>query len=321
VQTEAQSHGAASSGTAQPVATEARPRPPLALGARLAEFFGRKQLLEGTLEELEEILLTSDVGYEVTSAISEAVREKLRSGEIRSRPEIKEHLRQLMVEALEARARGFDYGGERPALWLVVGVNGAGKTTTVAKLAHMARAEGRSVLIAAADTFRAAAIDQLKRWGDRIEVPVVSGAYGADPAAVVFDAIAAARARNIDLVVADTAGRMHTRQNLMDELGKIPRVAAKAGAPPAEVLLVIDATTGQNGIRQAEVFGEAVPLTGVVLTKMDGTAKGGIAFAVTSKFGLPVKAVGVGEGPSDLKPFDPERFVDELLSASESQSV
>ena len=203
----------------------------------------------------------------------------------------------------------------RPAVVLVVGVNGTGKTTTTGKLARLLVAEDRSVVLAAADTFRAAAADQLQTWGERVGAAVVRGPEGGDPASVAFDAVAVAREAGVDTVVIDTAGRLHTKTGLMDELGKVKRVVEKQ-SPVDEVLLVLDATTGQNGLVQARVFAEVVAVTGVVLTKLDGTARGGIVVAVQRELGVPVKLVGLGEGPDDLAPFDPQAFVEALISAS-----
>ena len=268
------------------------------------------------LDRLEEALIAADAGVGLSVKLVDDLRKQVRSGRITNadelRPEVRRRLLELLVHAdtLGARPRT----GETPRVTLVVGVNGTGKTTTVAKLAKRLQEQGTSVVLAAADTFRAAAVDQLRVWADRVSAPVVHQQEGADPAAVVFDAIAAARSRGYDEVLVDTAGRLHTRANLMKELEKVSKVAARevAGAPH-EVLLVLDATTGSNGIEQAQRFGATAGVTGVVLTKLDGTAKGGVVLAIAETLKLPVRWIGVGEGVDDLLPFDPEDFVDSLL--------
>ncbi len=269
------------------------------------------------LDRLEEALIAADAGVGLSVNLVNDLRKQVRNGRITNadelRPEVRRRLLKLLVDAgtLGARPRT----GEAPRVTLVVGVNGTGKTTTVAKLAKRLQEQGSSVVLAAADTFRAAAVDQLKVWADRVSAPVVHQQEGADPAAVVFDAIAAARSRGYDEVLVDTAGRLHTRANLMKELEKVSKVAARevAGAPH-EVLLVLDATTGSNGIEQAQRFGATAGVTGVVLTKLDGTAKGGVVLAIADTLKLPVRWIGVGEGVDDLLPFDPEDFVDSLLA-------
>ncbi len=267
----------------------------------------RGDLDEHTWERLEELLLSADVGVEPTRDIVDRVRS--------AGPADTEEARRLISEALEAQFLGT--GRElsltgKPAVVLVVGVNGSGKTTTIAKLAHRLTREGRSVILGAADTFRAAAGEQLDTWAKRVGVDVVLGQQGGDPASVAFDTVSSAKAKGIDVVIIDTAGRLHGKKNLMAELQKIHRVVSGEAAL-SEVLLVLDATSGQNALAQVEQFGEAVPLTGVMLAKLDGTARGGIVVAVERKLGVPVKFVGLGESLEDLRPFDPGVFVDELL--------
>ncbi len=277
------------------------------LGATL-----RKVLRSGVGEEtwvaLEEALLSADVGVEATNAIVSGVRS--------ARPETAEEARAELAGRLRAefgdRPRELELNGA-PSVMLVVGVNGTGKTTTIAKLAAFLGAQGQKVILAAADTFRAAAGAQLQTWGDRLGVDVVQGQEGGDPSAVAFDAIGSARAKGADVVIVDTAGRLHAKKNLMSELSKLHRVTSGDRGEVDEVLLVLDATAGQNGITQVEEFSEAVPVTGIVLTKLDGTAHGGIVVAIERRLGVPVKFVGVGEGLGDLAPFDPDRFVEDLL--------
>jgi len=267
---------------------------------------------EASLEDLEETLLAADLGPALTEELIELVRRNARKAgtdDAAVREGMRASLRQALPEESTEPARC-----EGPRVLFVVGVNGGGKTTTVGKLAALERAAGREVIIAAADTFRAAAVEQVERWSERAGVQLIKQATGADPAAVVFDALKAAVKRGVDTVIVDTAGRLHTKVNLMAELSKLSRVASRevAGAPH-EVLLVVDATTGQNGLAQAEEFTRASQLTGVVLTKLDGTAKGGVALGIHRKLGLPIRYVGVGEGVDDLLPFDPDAFVDGLL--------
>jgi fused signal recognition particle receptor len=266
-------------------------------------------------EELEEALLAADVGVATSTELVERLRTRARA-ERASGPALRELLRAELLEAVGSpdRSLALDLLEEhqRPGIVLVVGVNGTGKTTTVGKLARVLVADGRRVVLGAADTFRAAAADQLQSWGARVGAEVVRGPEGADPASVAFDAVDKGIATGADVVVIDTAGRLHTKTGLMDELGKVKRVVSKRAAVD-EVLLVLDATIGQNGLAQARVFADVVELTGVVLTKLDGTAKGGIVFRVQQELGLPVKLVGLGEGPDDLAPFEPAAFVDALL--------
>lgn len=262
-----------------------------------------------TAESLEEVLLMADVGVAASAEIVSAVKQRQRRGE-----SLRELVQQEMLRVLEAPPPAPPARGT-PHVVLIVGVNGVGKTTTIGKLANQLRSEGRTPLICAADTFRAAAVDQLQIWADRAGVDIVRAKEGSDPAAVVFDAMTAAKARHRDVVLVDTAGRLHTRTNLMNELDKIRRVAGKevAGAPH-EVLLVLDATVGQNGIAQAREFTSVAGVTGVVLTKLDGTAKGGVAVAIAHDLNLPIRYVGVGEGVDDLLPFSPREYVDAIFT-------
>jgi fused signal recognition particle receptor len=269
-----------------------------------------------TLDRLEEALIASDAGVELSIRLIEELRDEVRSGHITTaeelRPAVREQLLALLRTAEDALPSADS--SAQPRITLLVGVNGTGKTTTVAKLAKRKQETGSTVILAAADTFRAAAVDQLEIWAERVGAPVVSQQEGADPAAVVFDAISAARSRNIDEVLVDTAGRLHTRTNLMKELEKVKKVAGReVPGAPQEVLLVLDATTGSNGIEQAKRFGAVAGVTGVVLTKLDGTAKGGVILAIADSLKLPVRWVGVGEDVDDLLPFVPEEFVDSLL--------
>jgi fused signal recognition particle receptor len=273
-----------------------------------------EQLDDETWERLEEALILADVGATTTADVVGRLEAEVEGGTVSGTDAVRERLVELLAEVAGQDASRIDLRS-RPAVIMVVGVNGTGKTTTIGKLAwHLGEELGLSVILAAADTYRAAAIEQLEAWADRAGAEIVRGSPGGDPGAVLFDAIAAAESRRADVVVADTAGRLHTQANLMAELAKVRRVAAKRleGAPH-ESLIVIDATTGQNGLRQAQVFAETVDLTGVVLTKLDGTAKGGIALAIASELGLPVKLIGVGEGLEDLRPFDAREFATALL--------
>ncbi|NMR19603.1 signal recognition particle-docking protein FtsY [Cellulomonas fimi] len=291
------------------------------LGARLLAVLSRDHLTEDDWDELEETLLLADVGAGPTGELIDALRTEVRVRGIQDPAAARALLREQLValvdpsldRSLATQPVVGDDGEPRPAVVLVVGVNGTGKTTTVGKLARVLVAEGRTVVLGAADTFRAAAADQLETWGSRVGVPTVrSDRDGADPAAVAFDAVRTGRSTGADVVLVDTAGRLQNKAGLMDELGKITRVITRE-APLSEVLLVLDATTGQNGMNQARVFAEVAGVTGVVLTKLDGTAKGGIVVAVQRELGLPVKLVGLGEGADDLAPFDVDDFVDGLL--------
>ncbi|MBB1243263.1 signal recognition particle-docking protein FtsY [Streptomyces durbertensis] len=287
------------------------------LGKGLLTLLSRDRLDEDTWEEIEDTLLTADVGVAPTQELVERLRERVKVLGTRTPEELRALLREELLNLLgtdfERAVRTETTGAEdRPGVVLVVGVNGTGKTTTTGKLARVLVADGRSVVLGAADTFRAAAADQLQTWGERVGARTVRGPEGGDPASVAFDAVKEGTAAGADVVLVDTAGRLHTKTGLMDELGKVKRVVEKQG-PVDEVLLVLDATTGQNGLVQARVFAEVVDITGIVLTKLDGTAKGGIVVAVQRELGVPVKLVGLGEGADDLAPFEPEAFVDALL--------
>jgi fused signal recognition particle receptor len=269
------------------------------------------------LENMERVLIESDFGVAATVELTQALEAEVRRGKLKTEADLRRALQSRITTMLAGTE---DPGAiarapTGPTVILLVGVNGTGKTTTAAKLARRLQTEGRSVLLAAADTYRAGAIAQLQVWANRLGLPCVSGAPGGDPASVAFDAIDAALARGLDTVIIDTAGRLHTKAGLMDELGKVKRVIEKQ-APVTEVLLVLDATTGQNGMVQARVFSEVVDVSGIVLTKLDGSAKGGIVVAVQRELGVPVKLVGLGEGADDLAPFDPGAFVDALLGGS-----
>ncbi|HEX3707346.1 MAG TPA: signal recognition particle-docking protein FtsY [Mycobacteriales bacterium] len=322
---------------ARPVETQAPPEPQLevpepsagrlvrlrgrlsgsqsALGRGLLTLLSRDTIDEEAWEAVEDTLLTSDVGLTATNEIVASLRERVRVMGTRSIEDVRGLLRQSLLDAVGADTdrslRTAPHDG-RPAIVLVVGVNGTGKTTTCGKLARVLVGDGGTVLLGAADTFRAAAADQLATWAERVGASVVRGPEGADPASVAFDAVHDGTERGVDTVVIDTAGRLHTKTGLMDELGKVKRVVERQG-PVDEVLLVLDATTGQNGVVQARMFAEVVDVTGIVLTKLDGTAKGGIVIAVQREIGVPVKLVGLGEGPDDLAPFEPAVFIEALL--------
>jgi fused signal recognition particle receptor len=272
---------------------------------------------EELYEELEEILITADIGMETTISLIDNLKKALIERRISDASEVKGVLRDVMVDTLKTHSDTRMNLEPSPAILFVIGVNGSGKTTTIGKIAYKLKQEGKTVMLAAADTFRAAAIDQLKIWGERSGVPVISHQEGSDPAAVVFDAIQAAKARKIDVLICDTAGRLHNKKNLMNELAKIFRVIER-DYPEAkrEVLLVLDATTGQNGLQQAKIFKETANITGIALTKLDGTAKGGVVLSILHEVEIPVKLIGVGEGMNDLQPFNPEKFVDALLDLS-----
>lgn len=290
------------------------------LGRGLFALLSRERLDDATWQEIEDLLLTADVGVAATTELVERLRTEAKVMGVRSPDDVRAMLRRSLLDTVDAgldRSLATTRTAAGPAVVLVVGVNGTGKTTTVGKLARLLVADGRSVVLGAADTFRAAAADQLETWGRRVGVPVVRGAERADPASVAFDAVRVAIEQEADVVVIDTAGRLHTKTGLMDELGKVKRVVERR-CPVSEVLLVLDATTGQNGLTQARVFTDVVAVTGVVLTKLDGTAKGGIVISVQRELGIPVKLVGLGEGPDDLAPFDPAAFVDALLGVPEA---
>ncbi|MGV9268726.1 signal recognition particle-docking protein FtsY [Kitasatospora sp. NPDC003701] len=285
------------------------------LGKGLLSLLSREHLDEDTWEEIEDTLLTADVGVAPTQELVERLRTRVKVLGTRTPDELRTLLREELVELIgkdadrTVRSTKHEDG---PAVVLVVGVNGVGKTTTTGKLARVLVADGRTVVLGAADTFRAAAADQLQTWGERVGARTVRGPEGGDPASVAFDAVKEGIAEGADTVLVDTAGRLHTKTGLMDELGKVKRVVEKHG-PVDEVLLVLDATTGQNGLIQARVFAEVVDITGIVLTKLDGTAKGGIVVAVQRELGVPVKLIGLGEGADDLAPFEPGAFVDALI--------
>jgi fused signal recognition particle receptor len=285
------------------------------LGRGLLSVLSRENLDDDAWDEVEEALLTADVGVGATTEIVERLRTRTKVLGTRSQGELRALLADELVAALQPdldRSLHTLPTSDRPAVVLVVGVNGTGKTTTCGKLARVLVADGRTVLLAAADTFRAAAADQLQTWGSRVGAETVRGPEGGDPASVAFDAVRQGTEAKVDAVLIDTAGRLHTKVGLMDELGKVKRVVEREG-PVDETLLVLDATTGQNGLTQARVFTEVVDVTGIVLTKLDGTARGGIVISVQRELGVPVKLVGLGEGADDLAPFDPEQFVDALL--------
>jgi len=283
-----------------------------AIFSRIASLLGATEVTPQVWEELEELLIQADVGVETTLALMERLRRRARDEAILRADRLRDALNEEL-RALLPTPPPLNLGGRPLDVILIVGVNGSGKTTSIAKLGYRYRQEGRKVLLAAADTFRAAAMDQLRIWGERAGCPVISGPEGGDPGAVVYDALQAARSRGMDMVIVDTAGRLHTRYNLMEELKKVRRVAARSveGAPH-ETLLVLDATTGQNALSQARHFLEAVEVTGVILAKLDSTARGGMVFAIARELGLPVRFVGVGEGLDDLAPFDPDAFIQGL---------
>ena len=285
-----------------------------AIGRSLLTLLSRDTVDASTWDEIEETLLLADLGVGPTTELVEALRTRLRVEGASSPEQVRGILRDCLLDLVGRdldRSLATSVAG-RPAVLLVVGVNGTGKTTTTGKIARLLIAEGGTVVLGAADTFRAAAADQLQTWGDRVGAAVVRGPEGSDPASVAFEAVSIGIQADVDTVVVDTAGRLHTKTGLMDELGKVKRVIEKQ-SPVDEVLLVLDATTGQNGLAQARVFAEVVDVTGIVLTKLDGTAKGGIVVSVQRELGVPVKLVGLGEGPDDLAPFEPVAFVDALL--------
>ncbi len=270
---------------------------------------------EELFEELEEILITSDIGVNTAMEIIEKLRETVKERKISDSSEVKAFLKEIISTMLKADVQHLQTEGN-PAIVMVIGVNGVGKTTSIGKIAYQLKQQGKRVLLAAGDTFRAAAIDQLQVWGDRVGVEVIKHHEGADPAAVIFDAVQAAKSRNVDVLICDTAGRLHTKKNLMEELKKIFRIINNEIPDSSrEVLLVLDATTGQNAVQQAKVFSEAAEISGIVLTKLDGTAKGGIVVAIKAEQNIPVKLIGVGEGIEDLQAFNPNDFVDALFDA------
>ena len=276
---------------------------------------GRKQIDADLLEELEYTLISADIGVTTTNEILERIRERVDRKLVGDSGELRGLIREYLLEVLQANDRPLAYLAEPPAVIMVVGVNGAGKTTTIGKLASHLKAEGHTVLLCAADTFRAAAVEQLEVWGERTQTRVIRQNTGADPSAVMFDALQAAKSGKVDYVIIDTAGRLQTKTNLMAELEKMRRTAARViPDAPHEVLLVLDATTGQNGLEQARKFTETSGVTGIVLTKLDGTAKGGVIVAIARELALPIRFIGVGEKVEDLLPFDPEAFIDSLFA-------
>jgi len=283
------------------------------LSGYVGSVLSRSTIDDETWDELEEALVRADVGVAATTALLDDLRERVKAEGITTPEELVQALKDDLKKSLAPADRGLRYEPGGPNVWLFVGVNGVGKTTTIGKVAHQQQAEGRSTILAAGDTFRAAAAEQLDLWAHRVGAPLVRGAEGGDPGAVVFDAVERAQARGIDVVLADTAGRLHTKTNLMEELSKIRRVAERPPGRVTEVLLVIDATTGQNGLVQARQFAESVDVSGVVLTKLDGTAKGGIVLAIQNELNIPIKLVGLGETVEDLIEFDPEEFVEALF--------
>jgi fused signal recognition particle receptor len=286
-----------------------------ALSAEVQATLFQGDLDEETWERLEEALIYADVGARTTAEVVERLEQEAEAGTVAGGEELTRRLSELLAELARTGQDTIDIRPD-PTVILVVGVNGTGKTTTIGKLAwHLRHTLGRSVVIGAADTFRAAAVEQLERWGERAGVDVIKGPEGSDPGSVAFEAIARGRERDADVIIIDTAGRLHTQHNLMDELTKVRRVIGKQmPEAPHETLMTVDATTGQNGVRQAKLFGEAVGVTGIVLTKLDGTAKGGIALAIANELGIPVKLIGIGESLEDLRPFDPDDFARALLT-------
>ena len=279
-----------------------------------AGVLGRSGITEESFEDLEEALLRADVGVGVTTELIDGLRVMVDAKEVTEPQQLLDALQAEMVSRLDGADRSLHFDtSDSLNVWMFVGVNGVGKTTTIGKLANQQVMGGRSVLLAAGDTFRAAAAEQLTTWAERSGAEIVRGAEGGDPSSVVFDGVERAAAKGVDLVMADTAGRLHTKSNLMDELRKVRRVAEKGAGSVTETLLVIDATTGQNGLAQAREFNDATDVTGVVLTKLDGSAKGGIVFAIETELGIPVKLVGIGETIGDLVPFDPAEFVAALF--------
>jgi fused signal recognition particle receptor len=286
-----------------------------ALAAPLATLRGRI-IDDNTIDELEHLLLSSDVGVTTTDAIVNDLRDEVASGALKDK-DILELLRERLLLRLEGKDRTIAVAEKSPTAILVAGVNGVGKTTSVAKIGRALKEEGRTVLLAAADTFRAGAVSQLTAWADRLGIEIVKGTQGADPAAVTYDAASAAIARGIDVLLIDTAGRLHTQEPLMRQLEKIRQVTSKKiDGAPHEVLLVLDATQGQNTLAQAKKFAESINVTGIFLSKLDGTARGGIVFAIEDETGIPVKLIGIGERPDDVEPFDPETFVEALIEVS-----
>ena len=284
------------------------------LGGYFGSVLGRPTIDATTWDELEEALIRADVGVGTTTGLLDELRTRVKQEGIREPVELLEALKSDLKKRLVAADRSLRFEPGRPNVWLFVGVNGVGKTTTIGKIGRREVANGRSVIMAAGDTFRAAAAEQLGLWAERTGAMLVRGNEGGDPGSVIFDAVERAAARNVDLVLGDTAGRLQTKTNLMEELRKIRRIADKEPGIVTEVLLVLDATTGQNGLVQAKQFADVADITGVVLTKLDGTAKGGIALAIQTELGIPIKLVGLGEGADDLVPFDPDEYVEALFA-------
>lgn len=280
-------------------------------------FSGYSEIDDDFYEELEEVLIMGDLGISTTNSIIENLKQRVKEEHIKDPTECKKLLMDSIKEQMDLGENAYEFEN-RKSVVLVIGVNGVGKTTTIGKMADQLKADGKNVLLAAADTFRAAAIDQLQEWAKRAQVPIIAHSEGSDPASVIYDAVQAAKARNVDVLLCDTAGRLHNKKNLMNELGKINRIIDKE-YPDAyrETLIVLDGTTGQNALVQARQFMEAADITGIVLTKMDGTAKGGIAVAIQSELGVPVKYIGVGEKIDDLQKFDSEEFVNALFATDE----
>ncbi len=322
----------ADTGTSQAAPTEPVEKKKGGLFARLAQglkrtrsgitdgvaslVLGKKAIDDEVLEEIETLLLTSDVGIEATQEIVADLTRRVSRKQLKDADALFDALRENMLHILEPVAQPLvTETAEKPFVILMVGINGAGKTTTIGKLAKRFQNEGKSVMLAAGDTFRAAAVEQLQEWGRRNDIPVVAQHSGADSASVIFDALQSARSKGVDVLIADTAGRLHTQANLMEELKKVRRVMAKIDEhAPHEVMLVLDASIGQNAVVQAEQFREAVGVTGIALTKLDGTARGGVIFAIAKRLGMPIRFIGVGEGIDDLRPFDAGEFVDALLA-------
>lgn len=277
---------------------------------------GKKSIDQDLLDELEGLLFSADLGVKTSSQLIEGVQKGLKRGELDEPEKIKDFIKQEIFQILKSGENplSIDFSQTKPFLFMVVGVNGVGKTTTIAKIAHQYSSQGKKVLIGAADTFRAAAVEQLEVWAKRVGADLIKQSKGSDPSAVAFDSIHAAKARNIDLVFIDTAGRLHTKVNLMEELKKVKRIVAReCPGAPHEVLLVLDATTGQNAISQAKVFNEAIGVTGITITKLDGTAKGGIIVGITDELKIPIRYIGVGEGMDDLREFNASEFVQALF--------
>ena len=279
-------------------------------------FLGKKTIDEDLLDELEGLLFSADLGVRTSSQLIEGVQQGLKRGDLREPDKVKDFIKQEIFRILKSGERplSIDFSQTKPFIFMVAGVNGVGKTTTIAKIAHQYSSIGKKVLIGAADTFRAAAVEQLEIWANRVGADLVKQSKGTDPSAVAFDSIHAAKARNIDLVFIDTAGRLHTKVNLMEELKKVKRIIGReCPGAPHEILLVLDATTGQNAISQAKLFKEAIGVTGIALTKLDGTAKGGIIIGITEELNIPIRYIGVGEGMDDLKEFNASEFVQALF--------